>query len=63
MILAALPDLLDGALAKASDASSQRGAFFDSTVDRVTDAFLLGGVAWYFATHRSRRTCRSCRSP
>lgn len=49
VVLAALPDLLDGALAKASDSSSQRGAFFDSTVDRVTDMFLLGGIAWYFA--------------
>lgn len=49
LILAALPDLLDGALAKASGAASQRGAFFDSTVDRVTDTVLLGGVAWYLA--------------
>ena len=53
VILAALPDLFDGALAKATDASSQRGAFFDSTVDRVTDAFLLGGIAWYFASTES----------
>jgi CDP-diacylglycerol---glycerol-3-phosphate 3-phosphatidyltransferase len=53
VVLAALPDLLDGALAKASDASSQRGAFFDSTVDRVTDAFLLGGIAWYLASEES----------
>ena len=36
VILAGLPDLLDGALAKATGTSSQRGAFFDSTVDRVT---------------------------
>lgn len=50
VVLAALPDLLDGALAKATGLSSQRGAFFDSTVDRVTDMFLLGGIAWYFAT-------------
>jgi CDP-diacylglycerol--glycerol-3-phosphate 3-phosphatidyltransferase len=49
VVLAALPDLLDGALAKASDTASQRGAFFDSTVDRVTDIVLLGGVAWYLA--------------
>ena len=49
VILAALPDLLDGALAKASNTSSQRGAFFDSTVDRITDALLLGGIAYYFA--------------
>ncbi|HYN34952.1 MAG TPA: CDP-alcohol phosphatidyltransferase family protein [Ilumatobacteraceae bacterium] len=53
VILAALPDLFDGALAKATDTSSQRGAFFDSTVDRVTDAFLLGGIAWYFASTES----------
>lgn len=55
VILAALPDLLDGALAKASDASSQRGAFFDSTVDRLTDALLLGGIAYFFATTRDPR--------
>jgi len=53
VILAALPDLLDGALAKASGSASQRGAFFDSTVDRVTDALLLGGIAWYLATEES----------
>jgi len=50
VILAALPDLFDGALAKASNTSSQRGAFFDSVIDRVTDALLFGGVAWYFAS-------------
>jgi CDP-diacylglycerol---glycerol-3-phosphate 3-phosphatidyltransferase len=50
VILAALPDLLDGALAKASNTSSQRGAYFDSVIDRVTDAVLLGGVAWYLAS-------------
>jgi CDP-diacylglycerol---glycerol-3-phosphate 3-phosphatidyltransferase len=55
VILAALPDLLDGALAKASNTSSQRGAFFDSTVDRITDAFLLGGIAYYFAETRDPR--------
>lgn len=56
VILAALPDLLDGALAKASNTSSQRGAFFDSVVDRVTDALLLGGVAWFFTTEHSPKT-------
>jgi len=53
VILAALPDLLDGALAKASETASQRGAFFDSTVDRITDALLFGGVAWYLASDYS----------
>jgi CDP-diacylglycerol--glycerol-3-phosphate 3-phosphatidyltransferase len=50
VILAALPDLLDGALAKASNNASQRGAFFDSVADRVTDMLLFGGVAWYLAS-------------
>ena len=47
--LAAIPDLLDGAVAKASGTASSRGAFFDSVADRVTDSLLLGGVAWYLA--------------
>ncbi len=55
VIAAALPDLLDGALAKASDAASQRGAFFDSTVDRITDALLLIGIAYHFAETRDPR--------
>ncbi|MDO8364786.1 MAG: CDP-alcohol phosphatidyltransferase family protein [Actinomycetota bacterium] len=53
VVLAALPDLLDGALAKASGSSSQRGAFFDSTIDRFADALLFGGVAWHLATVES----------
>jgi CDP-diacylglycerol--glycerol-3-phosphate 3-phosphatidyltransferase len=49
LILTAVPDVLDGAVAKASGTASPRGAFFDSVMDRVSDAFLLGGVAWYLA--------------
>jgi CDP-diacylglycerol--glycerol-3-phosphate 3-phosphatidyltransferase len=47
LIASALPDLLDGALAKASGRASMRGAFFDSVADRVTDTVVLGGIAWY----------------
>lgn len=50
LILTAVPDLLDGAVAKASGTASPRGAFFDSVADRLTDALLLGGVAWYLAS-------------
>jgi CDP-diacylglycerol---glycerol-3-phosphate 3-phosphatidyltransferase len=49
LLLTAIPDVLDGAVAKASGTASPRGAFFDSVVDRMSDAFLLGGVAWYLA--------------
>ncbi len=52
LLLTALPDVLDGAVAKASGTASPRGAFFDSVMDRVADAFLLGGVAWYLAATR-----------
>ncbi len=50
LVLTAIPDVLDGAVAKASGTASTRGAFFDSTMDRVADALLLGGVAWYLDT-------------
>jgi CDP-diacylglycerol--glycerol-3-phosphate 3-phosphatidyltransferase len=50
MVLAGLPDLVDGAVAKAAGTSSPRGAFLDSVTDRVTDAMLFGGVAWYLTT-------------
>jgi CDP-diacylglycerol--glycerol-3-phosphate 3-phosphatidyltransferase len=55
LVLTALPDVLDGAVAKASGTASPRGAFFDSVADRFTDALLLLGVAWYLAgTHPGR---------
>lgn len=52
LIVSAIPDLLDGALAKASGLASKRGAFFDSVADRVTDAVILGGLAWYLQSTR-----------
>lgn len=48
LVVAAVPDLLDGPVAKASGPATKRGAFFDSTADRVTDTLLLIGVTWYF---------------
>ena len=50
LIGSAVPDLLDGAVAKASGTASSRGAFFDSVADRVSDALVLGGVAWFLAS-------------
>lgn len=50
LILCAVPDALDGAVAKASGTAGPRGAFFDSVADRVTDALLLGGTAWFLAS-------------
>lgn len=52
LVASAVPDLLDGALAKASGRASVRGAFFDSVADRVTDGLVLSGVAWYLQSTR-----------
>jgi CDP-diacylglycerol--glycerol-3-phosphate 3-phosphatidyltransferase len=46
-----LPDLFDGPVAKASGTSSVRGAFLDSVADRISDGFMLGGVAWFLVAH------------
>jgi len=55
LALTAIPDVLDGAVAKASGTASPRGAFFDSVMDRVADALLLGGVAWYLDSTQDGR--------
>lgn len=47
--LSGLGDLLDGNLARSSGRTGPRGAFFDSVTDRVSDAVVLGGFAWYLA--------------
>ena len=42
-------DLIDGALARATGRTSKFGAFFDSTLDRIGDAAIFGGLVLYFA--------------
>ena len=46
----ALFDVLDGTVARRSNTSSTFGAFLDSTLDRLADGFLLGGLAVFYAT-------------
>src|SRR5918998_3327937 len=41
-------DLVDGAMARQSGRSSPFGAFLDSTLDRVGDAAIFGGLALYY---------------
>jgi CDP-diacylglycerol--glycerol-3-phosphate 3-phosphatidyltransferase len=41
-------DMLDGALARVKGTSGPFGAFLDSTLDRVADAAIFGGLACYF---------------
>jgi CDP-diacylglycerol---glycerol-3-phosphate 3-phosphatidyltransferase len=47
LTIGGLMDALDGVVAKSAGAASVRGAFFDSVADRISDAFIFGGVAWY----------------
>jgi CDP-diacylglycerol--glycerol-3-phosphate 3-phosphatidyltransferase/CDP-diacylglycerol--inositol 3-phosphatidyltransferase len=42
-------DLIDGAMARKSGRTSVFGSFWDSTLDRVGDAAIFGGLALYFA--------------
>ena len=53
LIAAGAGDLLDGPLARLTGKTSRFGAFLDSTVDRYSDFFLFGGVAYYFAAGES----------
>ena len=48
-----LADMLDGALARVKGTSGKFGAFLDSTLDRVADAAIFGGLACYLALHPS----------
>lgn len=42
-------DLLDGALARARGGGTRWGAFLDSSLDRVGDAAVFGGLVLYYA--------------
>ena len=48
-------DLIDGAMARKSGRKDDFGAFLDSTLDRVADGALFGGLALYFAWHAESR--------
>lgn len=47
--LSAICDLLDGSVARKSGKTSVFGAFYDSTLDRIADGVVLGGLAVFFA--------------
>ena len=42
-------DLVDGTMARLSEQSSRWGAFLDSTLDRVADAAVFGGILLWYA--------------
>lgn len=43
-------DLLDGLVARARGTSGPWGAFLDSTLDRIGDGAVFGGLLWWYAS-------------
>lgn len=50
LLLSGCFDVLDGKVARGGGRMSPFGAFYDSTLDRVGEAILFGGIAVYFVT-------------
>jgi len=48
LLLSGVGDMLDGRVAREGAKVTPFGAFYDSTLDRVGDAALFGGIALYF---------------
>lgn len=46
-LLTSLLDLFDGALARKSNSSSDRGALLDSVADRISEALIMAGILYY----------------
>ncbi len=51
MIVASVLDVMDGAVARASNGISNLGAYLDSLLDRYADAFILLGLMVYLGGH------------
>ncbi|GMV42543.1 MAG: hypothetical protein AMXMBFR64_42590 [Myxococcales bacterium] len=47
-VLAGICDFLDGRIARATGQAGSRGALLDSVLDRISDAAVLAGLAWYY---------------
>lgn len=60
MLVASALDLLDGALARATDRASSFGAIFDSVLDRMSEAAVLAGLAYYYAGRGEREETVLC---
>lgn len=56
LLLAALFDMLDGAVARYTKQMSTFGAFLDSTLDRYSESVTFLALAYYFSRHPSTRT-------
>ncbi len=55
-------DLIDGYMARQSGTASKWGAFLDSTLDRVGDAAIFGGLAIYYVSVHAEADLGSTRT-
>ena len=56
MIIAALFDTLDGAVARQTGQTSSFGAFIDSTLDRYSESVVFLGLAYFYSATPGTRT-------
>jgi len=49
VLAAGICDSVDGRLARQTGRAGKRGAFFDSTLDRLGEIGMFSGLAWHFA--------------
>ncbi len=50
LLLSGVCDVLDGKVARGNGLVTTFGAFYDSTLDRIGEAVMLLGIAWYFVS-------------
>jgi phosphatidylglycerophosphate synthase len=50
-------DIVDGHLARTKKLASPAGAFFDSTIDRISDGLIFGGCTVYYASTPMMYVC------
>jgi CDP-diacylglycerol--glycerol-3-phosphate 3-phosphatidyltransferase len=54
--LTALFDVLDGIVARRTGRETKFGAFYDSSLDRISDGMILAGLAVFYATDTPRHS-------
>lgn len=52
VVLFVFSDTIDGVMARHSGRTSRFGAFLDSSLDRVGDAAIFGGLVLYYSAHQ-----------
>lgn len=57
LLLSAALDAFDGTLARTTGRVTKFGGVFDSSIDRLFEGAVLGGLLYYFLEHGSKEEC------